>query len=592
METVTLQQIADMVGSTWQTVDYWWKTKKIINIEGVSGIIFNKEDVVSFIGRRAQLQSERKRKKDELLSTGIKCLICGEQTKCHHYSSFTKIHLFKKHKGVTTKQYYDTYIINTPLGAKCNLCNKDLPFLSIKKGYTKYCSDYVCNGNNPELREKSKNTLKGRYGDSSYRNNEKHRETCLQKYGDANYTNREKYKVSWKKRTIDQHSEALDKSKKTRLLKYNNANYVNKEEITKKRHDNYLKSLVDKLVGFNCQLKCYNPPGEVSFTCADCSKVNTVDTAILYSRLVYNKHPCVNCFPIDTHVSQFETEIYKFIKENYTGKIVCSDRQLLDKLEVDILLPELKIAVEANGVYWHSDYIKDRNYHRNKTEACLKTGYRLLHVFEDEWIHKNEIIKAKILNILGKTTNKVMARKCEIRQVSSVKEQKEFLNRNHIQGWSNNVISYGLYLNNELNGMMSFDKPRTNKKYQWELSRYATDKDSVLMGGSSKLLSYFIKHHNPDNIISYADLSFSNGNMYEKIGFKLKSTSNPSYFYIDKITIKRHHRFNFNKKKLIKMGVLKDNETEMVAMNRLNKHFRIYDCGKMLYLWEKNERNK
>jgi hypothetical protein len=256
------------------------------------------------------------------------------------------------------------------------------------------------------------------------------------------------------------------------------------------------------------------------------------------------------------------------------------------KYELDIYLPKENIAFEYNGLYWHCEVNKDRNYHINKTIACEERGIRLFHVFEDEWQYKQEIVKSMIRNLFNQTTRKIYARKCEIREVDS-KDSRKFLNNNHLQGYCNSQVRLGLYHNNELVSLMTFGKSRHfvgNGKTEWELLRFCNAINTTVIGGASKLLNHFIKEYNPNEIISYADRRWSNGNLYEKLGFKKYNESKPSYYYI--IDRKRIYRFNLRKSVLIeKFGCPKDMSEHEFCLRQ--KWYRIYDCGCLCYKWIK-----
>jgi len=140
--------------------------------------------------------------------------------------------------------------------------------------------------------------------------------------------------------------------------------------------------------------------------------------------LVDNKIRCYNCHPINSNISLLEKELLEFIQQNYEGKINTSVRNLIYNkdtsrpLELDIYLPDLNLAFEFNGTYWHSSKFKERTYHQNKTEQSLKQGIQLVHIWEHDWLNKQNIIKSMILNKLNKTPNKIFARKCIIKEVS------------------------------------------------------------------------------------------------------------------------------------------------------------------------------
>jgi hypothetical protein len=102
------------------------------------------------------------------------------------------------------------------------------------------------------------------------------------------------------------------------------------------------------------------------------------------------------------------------------------------KREIDIFIPSKKLAIEYNGLYWHSENFIENTYHLDKTEDCLKQDIKLIHIFEDEWIYKKDIVKSRLLNLIGFSENKIYARNCEIKEVNS-REALKFLDENHIQ---------------------------------------------------------------------------------------------------------------------------------------------------------------
>jgi hypothetical protein len=209
-------------------------------------------------------------------------------------------------------------------------------------------------------------------------------------------------------------------------------------------------------------------------------------------------------------------------------------------------------------------------------------GIQLIHIFEDEWLNKEEIVKSRLRNILGLTSELIHARKCEIRDVSA-SESKIFLDNNHLQGSISVSIRLGLYFNDELVSIMLFNRPRVGigSKYDgYELSRFCNKLNTNVIGGASKLLKHFIKVYKPNEIISYADRRWSSGDLYEKLGFEFIHNSKPNYFYI--IKNERKHRFLFRKDKLIKDGYDSSLTEKEIMLSR--NIYRIYDCGSKKYL--------
>jgi hypothetical protein len=281
--------------------------------------------------------------------------------------------------------------------------------------------------------------------------------------------------------------------------------------------------------------------------------------------------------------SNEQKTLIEYIESIYKGKIETNTRKYISPNEIDIFLPELNIGIEYNGLYWHSEKAgKDRNYHIDKTLQVKKQNIFLIHIFSDEWNNKQDIVKSKLKNLLKLETNKIYARKCEIKKIS-VKTKNSFLEKYHLQGPDRSQIHLGLYYNDELSAVMTFAKPRkgigksnTIYKQPYELSRYASSIN--IIGGASKLLKHFINNYNPDYIYSYSDNRWSNwdNNMYGKMGFTLSHLSPPSYYYTKDFNTK-YHRFNFNKTRLKKMGY-DISKTESDIMKEIG-YTKIWDCG-------------
>lgn len=317
---------------------------------------------------------------------------------------------------------------------------------------------------------------------------------------------------------------------------------------------------------------------KVKVRCNECGRTFEIEANCFLS----GKHGCPyhNC-----NSSTKEKDVAEYVSSLGTT-VFTNDRKALNGEELDVFIPDFNIAIEFDGIFWHNELYKDKNYHITKTNKCKEKGIRLIHIFEDEWIYKKNIWKSMISNLFGKTKNKIYARKCCIKEVSS-SEASQFLEENHIQGKCGSNIRYGLYFNDELVSLMTFGKTRHfigSSKHEYELLRFCNKLNTNVIGGASKLFKHFIKEHNPNNIVSYADKRWSIGNLYEKLGFRLYNESKPNYFYV--IDGKRHNRFNFRKSILVeRYGCPK----EMSERNfcKLQKWWRIYDCGSLCYEWIK-----
>lgn len=281
---------------------------------------------------------------------------------------------------------------------------------------------------------------------------------------------------------------------------------------------------------------------------------------------------CRICSPLFT--SKGERDIAELVSK-YT-LVDTNNRSLLDGLEIDIYLPELKIGIEYNGEYWHSETKKGKSYHLDKTTVAKGKDIRLIHIFEHEWLQKQDIVKSRLLGMLGQNY-KLGARKCTIKELA-FNEIKDFLNENHLQGsGSPSKYNFGLYYKDILEAVMTFSKPRFNSNYDYELIRYASLTGVNIQGGASKLLKYFTNKYQ-GSIISYSDKRWGDGNLYKTLGFKYSHSSEPSYFYAKNSTILSRYQCQKHKLSTLFPEFYKDELTELDIMSNAGFN-RVYDCG-------------
>lgn len=274
--------------------------------------------------------------------------------------------------------------------------------------------------------------------------------------------------------------------------------------------------------------------------------------------------------------SKGEKELREFI-ENLgfkTEKIISGYKDT--RFEIDIYVPEKNIGLEFNGVYYHSTNFKriNRTYHYQKSLTSENKGFELIHVWQDLWVNKQDIIKNIIKSRLGKldNLNKIYARKCEVKEINN-KEYREFVEKNHIQGFRSAKVKLGLFYNNKLVQIASFDKSRFNKEFEWEWIRGCPASFNIVIGGTSKLFKYFVKKYNPKNVICYADWNLFNGSGYKECGFKFDGLTGPDKFYIE--NNKGMKRLNRNPYKYKEFK-------ELVNKARL---FECYGSGSKRFIW-------
>jgi hypothetical protein len=557
----------------------------------------------------------------------LKCCLCEN----YESTSFRglSLHIVNFHH-INVKDYYDKFIKKDNDGI-CH-CGNNTNFISLTKGYFKHCSS-KCLANNVNIRNQIKKTKLEKYGDENYVNaqkssltwhnknqndfniiKQKRKKTKLEKYGDENFTNRELAQQTSLQRYGDKFYTNRDKSKLTTKERYGYENIFddnnfqkniknlllqkygvdhpmkitgNIEKIQQKSNQFY-KDKCDRLLDEFFEIINYKDENHIHVKCKKCQQENEVQLQFIKWRMNKNVHPCSNCCDL-TNVSTGEKELLNFIVENYDGVIETNVKKIIDLYELDIYIPDLKLAFEFNGLYWHSEKFIEKNYHLNKTNLCEKQGIHLIHIYEDDWLYKQEIVKSRILNLLGKS-KRIYARKCLIREIN-YKECKDFLQANHIQGNCISKVNYGLFYENDIVAIITFGALRKVLGFEavkdtWELLRYCNKINFTVVGGFNKLLQYFLKQYNPIRIITYADRSwtFNNDNtVYDKAGFQFEAITIPNYFYV--VNKMKMNRFLFRKSELVKKGEDGDKSERQIMLEK--KIYRIYNSGNLKYIWTK-----
>lgn len=214
-------------------------------------------------------------------------------------------------------------------------------------------------------------------------------------------------------------------------------------------------------------------------------------------------------------------------------------------------------------------------------------------VWDDQIIVKPLIVKSIILSKLGIYERKLMARKCELREIDK-SEYNEFMLANHLQGPANSKVRLGLYSDSgELVSVMSFGLKRVcmgGKENEWELIRYCSKRGVQVSGAAGKLLNHFIKEYHPVAITSFSSNDISDGEMYKRLGFmELPAPQSISYWYVDTKNNVRYHRYNFRKDVLVKEGY-SPSLTESEIMHSRG-YVKIYDSGQSKWMMSINQEN-
>ena len=486
---------------------------------------------------------------------------------------------------------------------KCRTCDKNLTEQQIKSNIRHkngfYCSR-KCNPNYKNIdfkkrAEKIKQTNLERYGvenvsqipevkekiSNSVKSSSK---SALEKRISANI---KKYGVEH----IMQLDASKDKFRSTSMINYNTTHPMKNKLVSDKiRNTNFKKygfyysfqipEVKEKIKNKNLELRGVEYPSQdpnvfqkIKQTNLERYGVENVGLVPEFKQKAYETMICNGS--IGQQVSSVENEVYEYVK-SLGVDVIQSDWNLISPKQLDLYIPSKKLAIEIDGVYWHCNKFKDKNYHIEKTELCESKGIQLLHIFDIEWNDKNKqkIWKSVIKHKLGLTKNKIYARKCKVVKIDK-QTAFDFCNQNHLQGGIKGPINLGLFYEGDLVQVAVISTPRFNKNYKYELLRLCSKLDTTVIGGASKLLK------NYSSLISYANRRWSVGNVYNQSGFKLLNISSPNYFYL--VNGKLESRNGWQKHKLKdKLNVFDENLTEQENM-KLNGINWIYDCGNITF---------
>lgn len=430
---------------------------------------------------------------------------------------------------------------------------------------------------NKEIKEKTRQSILKKYGREYGFDYEKIKRTNIKKYGVENPFSNEEVK-----RRINQ----------TMVEKYGVDNIFKhpefKHHILDLNKQKYLKTHPDII---DIEYFSDNQP-VYTIKCCD-SKCQLCGNRCFkltrnqyYNRTFHNIELCPIKNPLCVSKNTSIEIFIKTILDSHNIEYQSNNRSILKSKELDIYIPSKKLAIECNGCYWHSENEKPKNYHISKMRECNKLGIQLIQIWEDQIIHKPDIVKSLVLSKLGIYDNRIYARKCDIREVPA-KECTNFLNSNHLQGSVNGSIRLGLYYNDDLVSIMVFGKKRkpmngVSIENIYELYRYCNKLNVQVIGGASKLFKYFVKKYNPIQIESFSSNDISNGNLYKLLGFVKEPKISRSYWYINS-TMQRIHRFSFRKSELIKQGF--DSNLSESKITESMGLLRIYDSGQSKWIW-------
>lgn len=428
-----------------------------------------------------------------------------------------------------------------------------------------------------QYQQQARETRREKYGAEYYSQTNEHKTQLQQFYAtkDDQYweqiaekkkqTNLERYGTEYSSSV----PEIIEKIKQTNLEKYGSVNWLTSEQRRKQmradHYDLFIKTITaNRVQMIETKQQFIESDAELHFVCLDCGTQWTTHNTFNSQAI-----RCPSC--MQHHYSNSEKQLVETIRKYYNGTVIENDRSILDGKELDIYLPDLKIAFEFNGNYWHSDAF-DRmtnDYHLNKTIGCNKQGIRLIHIFEYMWNNKRQQIEYFLQNVLSDKTNVIYGRQCEVRSIDN-DTYRTFVEQYHLDGYSSAPVRLGLFYNDQMIAVGGFGHSRFNEDVP-ELIRYCCHPNYRVVGGLNKLAT-----HSPyDCIISYVDRATFTGSGYKD--WNLIAQTKPSYVYVNCSNMV-YSRYQAQKRWLPKLlGENFDPELSEPENMYANGFYRIFD---------------
>lgn len=454
----------------------------------------------------------------------------------------------------------------------------------------------------PEVQEQIRRTNLRRYGYANPMSNpeiaaksaEKRYEHINEIMNTVRNRNKEKYGVDW----VMQVPEIREKARQTCLKKYGVDNFA-------KSALHVATKLTDPTKAKNCEEFRKDPERYISInfenkpTLAELAEsCGMRDSSAGW---IISENHCEHL--VHYTFSRMEDEVYSFLSESVNTEIVRNTFKVITPYELDLYLPEYKLAIECNPTITHNssfagfenDVPKSTSYHKMKTDMCEDQGILLFHIFGYDWSNKKDVIKSMLLNLVGANTRKMFARKTKICEVSS-KDAYLFLSENHRQSPIYSKINLGLYYDDSLISLMSFSKMRNtigtgieNLDDCWELTRFCSKLNYSVVGGASKLFKHFINKYHPTRVRSFSDRAHTIGSLYSILGFEKIRQSDPGYVWVDTKTDRAYSRVNAQKQNI--SNFLKDETLDLTKseFELMESHgfVRVYDSGTVTWEWRK-----
>ena len=428
-------------------------------------------------------------------------------------------------------------LLSPPICKNSN-CNNTTKYKNSTIGYYNYCSN-ACISTDEHIKKLKEEKSYSKFGTKTPFQSDiiksKIAQTNIAKYGGTSPMCCETVKIKSQQTLLKNYGvtnpslnkELLNK----RIISFKNGNYkynfkvtsinkygVNHPWMIKNIHSKtidvfyikYKSRILDKIKNTNYNfINFTHNPTTLIFKCNVCYNNFHINPSQFYYRATTTPNQlCTNCFPIAENSSLKQLDLLKFVKENYYGIIIENAKHIINSYEIDIYLPEIKLGIEFNGLYWHSNLFKPKDYHLNKHNTALANDIDLIMIWEDDWDFKQNICKNIILN---KINNKPTSYIKEMNQILT----KSFLHENHLNSIGIGNINIGIYTNNILNGVVSL---------------YKEDNDLIIsryVNINMESLLYLYQNYTFNNITLISDNSLSDDKLLFHLGFKIVTNIPP-----------------------------------------------------------------
>lgn len=500
--------------------------------------------------------------------------------------------------GNTIKWGRYSYNYATYCGPSCSSQSEEVRSAAIERSIAK--SGYEHHTQAPEHKAAYRKLMIERYGVSSFSQTDEFKArsvaTFLDRYGVTNPMKNSQVKAKTVETNMVRYgaSHALktepvkQQQRETNMARYGGPSPTNSPEVRSKQidtmNDRYGVANAKHMHMTQAQLSVLRDPTKLEQLCEKMSADHIaahldVDVTTVYGYI--HRHGLASVYLKST------SGVERMVAE-YVGSLgvtmVRNTRSIIAPLELDIYLPEHNIAIEVNGVYFHSEIVgKGAEYHYNKWRMCYDKGIQLLSYFDDEINASWPVIKAQIAESVGKTTAKLIyAQDCMIDEIEYSCAIKDFVNSNSIYHAPDHVTKVLVARYGErIAATLCLEEAGGCT----HIVSYACDIECIVDGMLERFVSYYAKTYNfKGTVCVVSDNCHSNGAIYKQAGFLKHSDIPPDFMYFRSGPREAKSRYTLDSI-AAQFDVTVDGMTEWDLLQQQG-YSRVWDCGKIKWVKE------